>query len=1170
MPSDPMPPDGGGDEPADTTRQGEAEATRAREAALRTDVAVLGRRVARYQKEIYDYGTSWVPGMPTWGAQSLGSWLQVRDPAVRGAQRWGQSFVQTIGQRAAADAALREARAANSHAEAEERPEVAAALALRERMDAPDVVRADPALRAGLEAVWAQELGRFTVTRRALAACLRHEACDEATIDLADPARPLARCRYAADAPCTLKLMAVEALLDLMARGAPDNPVRAWLARPPWQRLVDRLQVVGATKDLALRPSEPDAQLGWVVGDGDVELVWVRPRKRQDGLTVDRLGAVGKDLDALLEDPRDRVAIVLARGERPPSPAARVGPVLSALVGHPRVWARHEGELVHVRVVAEDPAIGLGEGADGARLVARQAGRELTLDAPPRAGTWLVSLRPEVGEIVVGRWTRGAALAWEAWAKAPAPVPAEGRDALAQTLVGLMRDVPVALDGAWLGQAFPPADVVVFRLGFAGSRGARVLSIEGLVEPVPELGPRAPATGHEVVPVRRPIAPGDAETHIGHVPRDFAHELSRVRDVAAHAGLDPEVHAWRIDQLERALDVVRALEALARQPDAGGRLRLEWLTREPVVTRAQRSDRLRIQIGQRKDWLGLSGGLVVGGAELPLGELLEALRDRKRFVVLDDDRYVELDDALRQRLAPLATIARRDRQGLTASPLAAPLFAELERAGVDVEAPPFWLEQRRRVDEALAMEPALPEGLQAELRPYQVEGFRWLARLAHWARGACLADDMGLGKTLMALGLLLHRVKEGPILVVAPTSVVPNWVREAERFAPSLAPVVVSGQGALDRLDAPVVVTTYDVLVRNEAAFAARPWATLVLDEAQAVKNAATRRAQAVKNLDVRFALALTGTPVENHPSELWSLFQVVAPGLLGSSDVFREELQRGPESLARLARLVRPFILRRTKAEVASDLPPRVEVRVDVVLGPEERERYEQIRRSAIAELRTSSAGDTARVAVGGGRPGGGSSVIKVLAVLMRLRQLACHPRLVDPTAPLQSAKLERLVALVEELRAESRRVLVFSQFTELLALVRGALDAAGVTWLQLDGQTPAAERPRLVDAFQAGEADVFLLSLKAGGVGLNLTAASEVVLLDPWWNPAVEDQAADRAHRIGQDKAVTIYRLVAADTIEDQILKLHGDKRALVSELLDGTSSAKPLSADELISLL
>jgi SNF2 family DNA or RNA helicase len=357
------------------------------------------------------------------------------------------------------------------------------------------------------------------------------------------------------------------------------------------------------------------------------------------------------------------------------------------------------------------------------------------------------------------------------------------------------------------------------------------------------------------------------------------------------------------------------------------------------------------------------------------------------------------------------------------------------------------------------------------------------------------------------------------------------------------------------------VVVSYTLLMREAERFAAVSFATLVLDEAQAVKNPDTARAKAVRALKAEARLALSGTPVENRLAELWSLYRLVFPGLLGSRESFRErfaapiERTRDPNARAALARVVRPFLLRRTKAEVARELPPRVETVVPIVLSEGERRLYEDTRLAALARLE------------GAAGPG---KRFEVLAALTRLRLAACHPRLVDADSPLPSSKLERFLEVVEALRAEGGRALVFSQFVKHLALVREALEARGVPLQYLDGQTPAAERETRVAAFQRGEGDVFLISLKAGGTGLNLTAADHVLHLDPWWNPAAEDQATDRAHRIGQTKPVTVTRLISEGTIEEAILALHEEKRDLASSLLSEADGAAALSTEQLLSLL
>ncbi len=484
-------------------------------------------------------------------------------------------------------------------------------------------------------------------------------------------------------------------------------------------------------------------------------------------------------------------------------------------------------------------------------------------------------------------------------------------------------------------------------------------------------------------------------------------------------------------------------------------------------------------------------------------------------------------------------------------------------------AAPAWTEIVTKLATSRRIRPKPPATLRAKLRDYQIEGHAWLSRIATWGAGACLADDMGLGKTVQAIAVLLDRAKHGPALVLAPTSVMHNWVDELARFAPSLRPVLYNEDNravalaSLKKND--VLIASYGVLVRDVDKLAATKFATLVFDEAQALKNHTTQRAKAARKLAADFRIALSGTPFENHLGELWSLFSLVFPGLLGSWDQFREryaipiERQGSPEARAALARVLSPFLLRRTKAEVARELPARTEIEVPVALSDDERALYEDARLAAVAEL--------ARKGVGVREE---RKRFQVLAAITRLRLLASHPKLYDPSSVVSSSKLARAVELLQELRESNHRALVFSQFTSHLALVRPALEAAGFDLLYLDGATPARERKRLVAEFQGGRGDAFLISLKAGGQGINLTGADYVLHLDPWWNPAVEDQATDRAHRIGQSQPVTVYRLISRGTIEERILALHHDKRSLVASVLAGSGAAAKLSTKDLMKLL
>ena len=498
--------------------------------------------------------------------------------------------------------------------------------------------------------------------------------------------------------------------------------------------------------------------------------------------------------------------------------------------------------------------------------------------------------------------------------------------------------------------------------------------------------------------------------------------------------------------------------------------------------------------------------------------------------------------------------------------LAATQLSDVVDETVEARSDSGWRELLQRRDALSAWRPEMPEGLQAELRDYQRYGFEWLARHAQAGAGACLADDMGLGKTLQALALLLHRTSQGPALVVAPTSVCGNWDSEARRFAPSLN-IRWLNNSARDRnfSDAgpgELIIMSYTLFQQEAEALAAMEWATVVLDEAQAIKNAGTKRSQAAMKLKARFRMITTGTPIENHLGELWNLFRFINPGLLGSLDSFTErfavpiEKNNDSEARERLRRLIQPFVLRRTKTQVLSELPQRTEVTLALDLSPDERAMYEAVRLEALESVTVEGEDQPNR--------------IRVLAGIMKLRRACCHGSLILPDREWPSGKITALMEIVEELRESDHRALVFSQFVDYLEIIREALNERGVSYQYLDGSTPSAERTRRVKAFQEGEGDLFLISLKAGGVGLNLTAADYVIHMDPWWNPAVEDQASDRAHRIGQTRPVTVYRLIARDTIEEKIVALHERKRHLADSLLEGAGEVSTISTEELISLL
>ena len=468
----------------------------------------------------------------------------------------------------------------------------------------------------------------------------------------------------------------------------------------------------------------------------------------------------------------------------------------------------------------------------------------------------------------------------------------------------------------------------------------------------------------------------------------------------------------------------------------------------------------------------------------------------------------------------------------------------------------------------------IPQGLRGELRPYQREGLAWLQQLAQIELGGVLADDMGLGKTLQVLAHLQLEKEAGraraPSLIIVPTSLMFNWAREAEKFTPDLRVLRLHGPQRhaeyerLGRYD--LVLTTYSLLVRDIARLHGQPWHLLVLDEAQAVKNPRAQAARAVRTLSARQRLSLTGTPLENHLGELWAQFDFVAPGLLGNASAFKRtyrrpiEQDRDDSRLVALRERVTPFLMRRTKQAIAQDLPPKTEIPLYAELVGGQRDLYEQLRLGQQARVREALAEQ--------GHP---QSRVLILDALLKLREACCDPRLVAnaPQVVRESAKLELLLELLDDLMQAGRRVIVFSQFTRMLTIIEQALNERGHVWTKLTGET--RDREAAVTRFQAGDVPIFLVSLKAGGTGLNLTAADTVIHYDPWWNPAVTRQATDRAHRIGQDQPVFVYHLLTRDTVEDRIMALQKDKAELGERLLGEADNApaSPLDAEAVSAL-
>ncbi len=781
------------------------------------------------------------------------------------------------------------------------------------------------------------------------------------------------------------------------------------------------------------------------------------------------------------------------------------------------------------------------------------------------------------------------------------PIPAEAAPRVAAELVrrlpGLAVPPPAALDPpeTLSGPPVPrllltTTDLPVHLL--AGPRGWK----RPASGPAVRLAVARPSFGYG--PLRVPPRPNEPPRIVAEAGRLYRFQRDPAAERAAlqrlaEAGLLPLAQrmpdwAWHVpgddlvvedgpdgtDWIGIAIDEVAALRAEGWEVEIADDFPIR-------IVRPEADVEARLREGSGIDWLELELGVVVDGERLDLvptllgliasgkgPSLVEHHADDESFLVrLDDGRLLALPMArIRPIVLALAEIfagggidPEARRIGFTRLD-AADLAALEERAGLDFAGGEALRALGRQLRAAGGAIPpvALPAAFRGSLRPYQAEGVAWLQFLAGAGLGGVLADDMGLGKTVQTLAHLCVEQAAGrldrPALIVCPTSVIPNWTAEAARFAPTLRVLPLHGPARKARFPEigahDLVLTTYPLLARDSEALGAQDWHAVILDEAQVIRNPNAETTRKARQLRARHRLCLSGTPLQNHLGELWSIFDFLAPGFLGSQSGFRGryrtpiEKHGDPARQAALQRRVRPFLLRRTKAEVVRDLPPKTEILEQVELEPGQRAVYEGIRLAMHAKVRQAIA-----------EKGLARSGIVILDALLKLRQACCDPRLLKLAAARRgkpgSAKLDRLMDLLAVLGAEGRRVVVFSQFTSMLALIAERLSAEGIAHEELTGET--RDRAGPVRRFQAGEIPVFLVSLKAGGVGLNLTAADTVIHYDPWWNPAAEDQATDRAHRIGQERPVFVHRLVALGTIEEKMEVLKARKRALVAAVLD-----------------
>lgn len=657
------------------------------------------------------------------------------------------------------------------------------------------------------------------------------------------------------------------------------------------------------------------------------------------------------------------------------------------------------------------------------------------------------------------------------------------------------------------------------------------------------------------------------------VERDIETETVRFQILSDFAESELNILLANETQTIEIEDVLRLMEFVAaHQADNEEVYAIEWLEGAKVsIKQAANEETYSMGLRTKQNWFEVEGELqldektILSAAELL--KLMQANMVGKRFVRLNDTEFLALNERLAKQLSSVQQLAQvrknsvvipRYEIGLLGELMANPQTILREDKGVR--------KLLEKIDRAAQMPIKVPKELQATLRAYQEDGYRWMMRLAEWGAGACLADDMGLGKTVQTIAVLLARAKKGASLVVAPASVVYNWQNEIMRFAPTLNVQVFNEADDRAQLiekagNYDVVLTTYGLLVREAEMLAGKAWNVVCLDEAHTIKNRATKMSQVAMSLKAGMRIALTGTPLQNYLSELWNLFQFINPGLLGSFETFSHdfitpiEAEHNKQRQALLRRMLQPFLLRRTKAEVIDELPEKTEIIRRIELSADERIAYEALRIEAQQMVDQAEKVD-----------------MNVLASITRLRQAACSLDLVPNGTTVANnggSKLADFTELISQIVTGGNRVLVFSQFTSFLHMAQQAVGKE-ITTFYLDGSTPLVKRKEMVEAFQRGEAQVFFISLKAGGLGLNLTGANYVLHLDPWWNPAIEQQATDRAYRIGQKRNVTVYHLIAADTIEEKILRLHKTKRDLADALLHDQNTTHALTLSDLKLLL
>tara|TARA_R110002126_G_C10479755_1_gene501797 strand:+ start:140 stop:4582 length:4443 start_codon:yes stop_codon:yes gene_type:complete len=661
------------------------------------------------------------------------------------------------------------------------------------------------------------------------------------------------------------------------------------------------------------------------------------------------------------------------------------------------------------------------------------------------------------------------------------------------------------------------------------------------------------------------------------IKRDFAQEktiaLNIIKDIP-FININNN-YSWIIESFEESLNVLSYFKSNQNKYN------IEWQSDKITLSHSKSFDSLALNIKYDKDWFTINGELKTDDDKvISLQNILTLLSENNnsKYIKLSDNKYIALTEELKNKLSQINAIAQRskskshnpDLEKLKFHKLASHVINDFEKSGAVIDADLNWRNYINNIKNIKKVSTDIPSNINAELRPYQKEGFIWIQKLFNIGAGACLADDMGLGKTLQTITTIAAYNKNGPCLVIAPTSVCYNWEAECHKFCSDLNTVLFNTANKhhlLENLDNnQVVICSYGLMQNNIDDLSKIKWSLVVLDEAQSIKNAATKRSKAVMKLDAENKIALTGTPIENHLGELWSIFRFLNNGLLGSVESFRKRflnpitVDKDLNALNALKNLIKPFVLRRLKDDVLKDLPEKTDQTIFIEQSSDEANFYQAVCSNAIQNVQKIMPEVVQK----------GQKKFNILAEIMKLRRACCHSSLVNTEINIESSKLKYLERLINDLKENNHKVLVFSQFVSYLKIVKELFESNEIKYEYLDGSTKPVDRKTRINNFQNGNADVFLLSLKAGGTGLNLTKANYVIHLDPWWNPAVENQASDRAHRFGQTQKVTIYRLIMKNTIEEKIVEFHEEKKHLSKELLDDSKMVASLSEEQLLDLI